>query len=47
MRATLDELQTVLNDVIVDLRLAIFALRPVSIDGWFLPGANPAGRRLW
>lgn len=32
MRAALDELQTVLNDVIVDLRRAIFALRPVDLD---------------
>ena len=32
MRAALDELQTVLNAAIVDLRRAIFALRPVDLD---------------
>jgi signal transduction histidine kinase len=32
MRAALDELQTVLNVAIVDLRRAIFALRPVDLD---------------
>jgi PAS domain S-box-containing protein len=32
MRAALDELQAVLNAAIVDLRRAIFALRPVDLD---------------
>ena len=32
MRAALDELQTVLNVAIADLRRAIFALRPVDLD---------------
>ncbi len=32
MRAALDELQAVLTDAIVDLRRAIFALRPVDLD---------------
>jgi PAS domain S-box-containing protein len=32
MRAALDELQAVLNTAVVDLRRAIFALRPVDLD---------------
>jgi signal transduction histidine kinase len=32
MRAALNELQTVLNDAIIDLRRAIFALRPVDLE---------------
>jgi len=32
MRAALDELQSVIADVIVDLRRAIFALRPLDLD---------------
>ena len=32
MRAALDELQAVLNAAIVDLRRAIFALRPVDLE---------------
>ena len=32
MRAALDELQAVLNAAIIDLRRAIFALRPVDLD---------------
>ena len=32
MRAALDEVQTVLNAAIVDIRRAIFALRPVDLD---------------
>jgi PAS domain S-box-containing protein len=32
MRAALDELQAVLNTAIVDIRRAIFALRPVDLD---------------
>jgi two-component system sensor histidine kinase DegS len=32
MRAALDELQTVLNDAIADLRRAIFALRPLDLE---------------
>ncbi len=32
MRAALDELQAVLNSAIVDMRRAIFALRPVDLD---------------
>lgn len=32
MRAALNEIQTVLNEAIVDLRRAIFALRPVNLD---------------
>ena len=32
MRAALDELQTVLTDAIIDLRRAIFALRPLDLE---------------
>ena len=45
MRAALDELQTVLNDAIVDLRRSIFALRPVDLEalGFFAALAQLVG----
>ncbi len=43
MRAALDELQVVLNAAIIDIRRAIFALRPVDLDA---VGFFPALRQL-
>jgi PAS domain S-box-containing protein len=43
MRAALDELQAVLNTAVVDLRRAIFALRPVDLDAL---GFFPALKQL-